>query len=65
MERIIKEGFLVMGINMPVMHVFTATEWIKQFYAAVSILASGMFDDDVSIIKIIKNGRRENISAIA
>jgi DNA-binding NarL/FixJ family response regulator len=47
---------LLMDINMPVMDGFTATSWVKEHYPNVYILALSMFEDEKSIIKMIKAG---------
>ncbi|RZL45832.1 MAG: response regulator transcription factor [Pedobacter sp.] len=47
---------ILMDINMPVMDGFTTTKWMKENYPQVYILALSMFEDEKSIINMIKAG---------
>lgn len=47
---------ILMDINMPIMDGFTATKWMKVNYPAIHILALSMFEDEKSIINMIKAG---------
>lgn len=47
---------VLMDINMPVMDGFESTQWLKQHYPDVKILALSTFEDDKPIIKMLKNG---------
>ncbi len=47
---------ILMDINMPVMDGFASTKWIKENYAHIHVLALSMFEDEKSIINMIKAG---------
>jgi DNA-binding NarL/FixJ family response regulator len=47
-----------MDINMPVMDGFETTLWISNNYPDVKVIALSMYDDESSIIRMIKNGAR-------
>ena len=47
---------ILMDINMPVMDGFATTKWMKENYPKVYILALSMFEDEKSIINMIKAG---------
>jgi DNA-binding NarL/FixJ family response regulator len=47
---------ILMDINMPVMDGFSTTKWIKENYPKCYILALSMFEDEKSIINMIKAG---------
>lgn len=47
---------ILMDINMPVMDGFATTKWMKTHYPQVYILALSMFEDEKSIINMIKAG---------
>ncbi len=47
---------ILMDINMPVMDGFASTKWIKENYAHIHVLALSMFEDEKSIINMIKGG---------
>ena len=47
---------VLLDINMPVMDGFTTASWLKQHHPAVKILALSMYDDEHSIIKMLRHG---------
>jgi DNA-binding NarL/FixJ family response regulator len=47
---------MLMDINMRGMDGHEATSWLKQKYPHVHILALSMYEDDTTIIKMIRNG---------
>lgn len=49
---------ILMDINMPEMDGFEATLWLKKNYPLVNVLALSMYDDENSIIRMIRNGAR-------
>ena len=53
---------ILMDINMPVMEGYQTTQWLKDNYPQVCVLALSMFDDDAAIIKMIRAGAKGYIS---
>jgi len=49
---------VLMDINMPEMDGFEATEYLTTHFPSVNVLALSMLDDEVSVIRMIKNGAR-------
>jgi DNA-binding NarL/FixJ family response regulator len=49
---------VLMDINMPEMDGFEATLWLKRNYPSVNVLALSMYDDENSILRMIRNGAR-------
>jgi len=49
---------ILMDINMPEMDGFETTLWMKQHHPDVRILALSMYDNEQSIIRMLKNGAR-------
>lgn len=49
---------ILMDINMPLMDGFETTMWLKENFPLVNVIALSMFDDENSIIRMLKNGAR-------
>jgi two-component system, NarL family, invasion response regulator UvrY len=49
---------ILMDINMPEMDGFDTTLWLKKNLPLVNVIALSMYDDETSIIRMIKNGAR-------
>src|SRR5688500_10697140 len=49
---------ILMDINMPEMDGFETTIWLKNNFPLVNVIALSMFDDEGSIIRMLKNGAR-------
>lgn len=49
---------VLMDINMPEMDGFETTTWIKQHHPEIRVLALSMYDNEQSIIRMLKNGAR-------
>src|SRR3954466_4991161 len=49
---------ILMDINMPEMDGFDTTLWLKRNYPHLNVLALSMYDNESSIIRMIKNGAR-------
>lgn len=49
---------ILMDINMPRMDGHEATGWLRQHYPNIYVLALSMYEDDESIIKMIRKGAR-------
>src|SRR5476651_565131 len=47
---------ILMDINMPVMDGYAATQWVKEKYPQIKILALSMFEDDKAVIRMIRSG---------
>ena len=61
MEKI-KQGFLpdiiLMDINMPQMDGYDAAIWLREQHPQIKVLALSMYDDEGSILRMIRNGAR-------
>lgn len=49
---------VLMDINMPEMDGFETTQWLKQNYPGVRVLALSMYDNETSIIRMLKCGAK-------
>lgn len=49
---------VLMDINMPEMDGFQTTQWLKQNHPDVKVLALSMYDNETSIIRMLKCGAR-------
>lgn len=49
---------VLMDIHMPEMDGFETTEWLRNNYPLVNVIALSMFDDETSIIRMLKSGAR-------
>jgi DNA-binding NarL/FixJ family response regulator len=49
---------LLLDINMPLLDGFKTAEWIQENYPQIKILALSMYDDEKTIIKMMKAGAR-------
>jgi two-component system, NarL family, invasion response regulator UvrY len=49
---------VLMDINMPEMDGFETTQWLKQNHPNVKVLALSMYDNETSIIRMLKCGAR-------
>ncbi|AYL96225.1 response regulator transcription factor [Mucilaginibacter celer] len=47
---------VLMDVNMPVMDGYDTTSWLKTNYPDIAVLALSMYEDDKSVIKMIKCG---------
>lgn len=48
----------LLDINMPVMDGFDTARWISKTHPSIKILALSMYDDELSIIRMLKSGAR-------
>jgi len=49
---------VLMDINMPEMDGFATTQWLKQNHPEVKVLALSMYDNETSIIRMLKCGAK-------
>lgn len=47
---------VLLDINMPEMNGFETADWIKKHQPGIKVLALSMYDDETSIIQMLKNG---------
>lgn len=51
-------NIVLLDINMPIMDGFTTAQWLKETHPEVLVMALSMQDDELSLIKMIKNGAK-------
>jgi two-component system invasion response regulator UvrY len=49
---------VLMDINMPEMDGFATSQWLKENHPDIKVLALSMYDNEQSIIRMLKNGAR-------
>jgi len=49
---------VLMDLSMPELDGFETTLWLKQNHPSINVIALSMYDDENSIIRMIKNGAR-------
>ena len=49
---------VLLDINMPVMDGFETALWLKRHHPDIKVLALSMYDNEVSIIRMMKNGAK-------
>lgn len=52
----VKPDIVLLDVNMPIMDGFQTARWIKETHPNILIMALSMQDDELSLIKMIKNG---------
>ncbi|MBS4064866.1 MAG: response regulator transcription factor [Chitinophagaceae bacterium] len=60
-EQIKKYGepqLVLMDINMPEMDGYSTTQWLREHYPLVNVLALSMYDNETAIIKMFKAGAK-------
>ena len=58
MDKENQPDIILMDINMPNKDGFESTLWLKENYPLVRVLALTMYEDEDSVIRMIKNGAR-------
>jgi DNA-binding NarL/FixJ family response regulator len=53
-----KPQVALMDINMPLMDGFATTLWLKEHQPSIRVLALSMLDDELSVVRMIRNGAR-------
>ncbi len=53
-----KPDMVLLDVSMPIMDGFQTAAWIKEMHPDILIMALSMQDDEVSLIKMIKNGAK-------
>ncbi|MBK8494553.1 MAG: response regulator transcription factor [Chitinophagaceae bacterium] len=57
-DKNILPDIVLMDINMPEMDGFQTTQWLKQNHPEVKVLALSMYDNETSIIRMLKCGAK-------
>lgn len=47
---------ILMDIKMPVMDGYLSTQWLKEHYPGIRVLALSMYEDDRAVMQMIKSG---------
>jgi two-component system, NarL family, invasion response regulator UvrY len=53
-----RPNLVLMDINMPVMDGYETTEWLREQHPQVPVLALSMYDNEASIIRMLKMGAK-------
>lgn len=56
LENSIKPDIVLLDVSMPIMDGFETAKWLKENYPDILVMALSMQDDELSLIKMIKNG---------
>jgi two-component system, NarL family, invasion response regulator UvrY len=60
-EKITKDGepaLVLMDINMPEMDGYATTQWLREHYPLVNVLALSMYDNEAAIIRMFRAGAK-------
>lgn len=49
---------VIMDINMPTMDGYETALWLKRNYPGIKVLALSMYDNETSVVRMMKNGAR-------
>jgi two-component system invasion response regulator UvrY len=58
LKRSEKPEIVLMDINMPNMDGYGTTQWLRNKFPEIKVLALSMYDDENSIIKMLRSGAR-------
>jgi DNA-binding NarL/FixJ family response regulator len=57
-DTVMYPDIVLMDITMPIMDGVETTKWLKQHYPKIKVLAFSMINNDLIIIRMLKNGAR-------
>ena len=49
---------VLMDINMPVMDGYVTTQWLKEAYPHIKVLALSMYDNEMAVIRMFRSGAK-------